>query len=61
MTVAPQSGYTSSQNAVVQGVYVLYLESGHYLKLEITDYDPMMHSIRFKYGFQKIPGFRRLG
>lgn len=61
MTVAPQSGYSVSQNAILQGVYVLYLESGHYLKLEITDYDPMMHSMKFRYGFQRIPGFRRLG
>ncbi|MFQ5906685.1 MAG: hypothetical protein ACE5JA_08935 [bacterium] len=62
VTVAPQSGYLNFQTPVVNGVYVLWLAaSGHYVKLEVTEHDTVNHSIRFKFGFQTVGGFRRLG
>jgi len=61
MTVAPLSGYFTFQNIFDGGVYVLYLETGNHLKLEITSYNPGTHSIIFKFGYQTVAGFRRLG
>ena len=61
MTLPPASGYFTFQNVVLNGVYVLYLETDNYLKLEITEYDAGTHSITFKFGYQTVVGFRRLG
>lgn len=61
LTVAPASGYLGEQAAVLNGVYALRIESGYYLKLQITTYDVLNHSIIFKFAFQRISGFRRLG
>ena len=62
MTEAPQSGYINFQSIVLDGVYVLYLETGHHLKMQVTTYDTGTDPyIRFQYGFQTVAGFRRLG
>jgi hypothetical protein len=61
MVTAPVSGYFTWQNVVVNGVYVLYPESGNYVKMEITSYDAGTHSIAFKFGYQTVTGFRKLG
>jgi hypothetical protein len=61
LTSTPDSGYGPEQRAILNGVYALNIESGYYLKLEITAYDVSSHSIIFRYGFQRIAGFRRVG
>lgn len=62
MTIAPNSGYLTWQSPVVNGVYVLFLTgTGNYLKLQVTSYDSVNHSITFNFGFQAVAGFRRLG
>jgi hypothetical protein len=62
MTVAPLSGYLTAQTPMTGGVYVLWLSAvNRYVKLEITEYNSGSHYITFRFGFQAIAGFRRLG
>lgn len=60
VTTAPQSGYLAFQATVYGATYVLWVQEKYYVKLTIGS-DPGNNSITFKYGFQKTPGFRRLG
>lgn len=57
---APATGYMNFQDVVAQGTYILWVHGKYYVKLGITGVDEGVHSITFKYGFQKIQGFRRL-
>lgn len=61
MKVAPTGPYYNLRPAQEGDVYVLQIQSGHYLKLEITTWDAGAHSMRFSFGFQTVAGFRRLG
>ncbi|OYD14275.1 hypothetical protein CH333_08430 [candidate division WOR-3 bacterium JGI_Cruoil_03_44_89] len=64
--IAPEFGvgaYSNYAEITETGkVYILYLESGHYVKLLVTGRKVSgNHNFTFKYGFQPIAGFRRLG
>ena len=61
MVLAPDGGYIVKEPAGINYVYVLLLESGNYLKLQVLTYDGTAGSITFKFGYQTVVGFRRLG
>jgi hypothetical protein len=53
--------YYNYAEIALNGTYILELQSGNYLKMEVTHRKiEGHHNFVFKYGFQKIPGFRRL-
>lgn len=57
ISVAPlRENFVNKKEMVYGGTYVLWIQNKYYVKIQTTGVD----SITFKYGFQKIPGFRRL-
>ncbi len=54
---APLSGYSTFEDVVDGGTYTLWLHNKYYAKMTVT---ATSTTITFKYGFQAIPGFRRL-
>ncbi|MBN2543866.1 hypothetical protein JXI42_13485 [bacterium] len=61
VTLADASGYVDYEEVVNGGTYFFWVHDSYYVKLQITAYDAVNHSITFKYGFQRIANFRRLG
>jgi len=64
--IAPEFGigqyYNYAEITETGRVYILYLENGHYVKLLVTGRKiEGHHNFSFKYGFQPVAGFRRLG
>lgn len=62
LTEAPATGYITYKEVVDGGTYVLWVHGKYYVKMEVTlGTEGGWSKTTFKYGFQKIPGFRRLG
>lgn len=64
--IAPEFGvgayYNYAELTATGIVYILYLDSDHYLKLLVKSRKVNgHHNFVFKYGFQPIAGFRRIG
>jgi hypothetical protein len=62
-TEAPNTGYVDWEDIVDGGTYVLYVDDAYYVKIEITEVGNAQgfDYIEFRYGFQPIAGYRRLG
>jgi len=58
--LAPATGYYNMEDVALNGVYILQIQDGNYIKLQITGWDTVTNKITFKYGFQTIPNFRRM-
>ncbi len=63
---APEFGigaYANYAEITAEGkVYILYLEGGYYVKMLVTGRETTgHHNFTFKYGFQPVAEFRRLG
>jgi hypothetical protein len=63
LDVAPITGYVDWEDIVDGGTYVLYVNDTYYVKIEITEVGTSQgfDYIRFRYGFQSVAGFRRMG
>ncbi len=64
--IAPEFGIGAYLNyaeiTATGSIYILYLENGYYLKMLVTSRKVNgHHNFIFKYGFQPVAGFRRLG
>ena len=62
--IAPGAGhwFNYAEITAIGRVYILHLTTGHYVKILVTDRKiEGHHNFTFKYGFQPVKGFRRLG
>ncbi len=61
LTEAPSSGFMAFKDVVDGGTYILWIHGKYYVKIKITvGTESGWPKTTFKYGFQKIAGFRRL-
>ncbi|MBN1756205.1 hypothetical protein JW877_08350 [bacterium] len=61
LKIADVSGYGDYEDIVDGGTYLFWVQDAYYVKLQISGYDAVNHNITFKYAFQTVPGYRRLG